>query len=120
MKVMKAMKAIKVNSDLRPQTLIPGRNSGGGACCCDGHDAEPDAELSPTAPTEASCRTHTLYLCSEQVCVRLCSCVCVYLYKQSCRRSSSPAGLLSHRADLDLGKLSGVREFIELLRRHKR
>lgn len=88
------MRVMKVNSDLRPQTLIPGRNSGGGACCCDGRDAEPDAELSPTAPTEASCRTHALYLCSEQVCV----CMCVSVFTCLPVQAEVEAELLSCRA----------------------
>lgn len=41
--------------DLHPLTLIQGRSIGGGACYSDGCDAEPDAELSPKEPIEASC-----------------------------------------------------------------
>lgn len=39
--------------------------------------------------------------------------LCIYLWEQRWRCSFSPVGLPSHRADLDLGKLSRVKEFTE-------
>lgn len=47
--------------------------------------------------------------------IMTCVCVCVYLSGQNRRWNSSPEGLLSHRADLDFGKVSGATEFPELL-----
>lgn len=46
--------------------------------------------------------------------------VCAYLWEHSWRLSFSPAGVPSHRADLDLGKLSWESELTEDLSNKRR